>query len=862
MAYTPPGYAHLPDVVWAPPAAPVVTQKDTGGGLATRGDIEAVASTPSDTQAQVAAENAPLRVIYGAPRIGAQLADALVYQGNLVVVAVWGQGEVDAISQVWMGDAALPANVTATHYTGTAGQTADATLIAAYAAAGVTYADALPGVAYSVFVVPAGDSQGFPTFTATVRGLKVYDPRSTTTAWSDNPALCLADFIGSTTYGWGRTVDWASVETAADACDELVTTGHKRRLIGLALESVRECRQWVEALRTYAGCFVVPGAEGYRLIPDRPAASVMTFTSGTIVAGSMRLKKRGVRQVPTVLEVRYTDTGVLPWAEKSAIVKAAGVDAGTTPRRESRVSLPGILRYAQAWREAVERYNHLSLEDLEASWETFDEALALDVGDVVTVSHPVGLTAKLMRVTAVSSRAAGRWTVAAREYDPAVYSDSVEAEPTYADTALPNPASPPAVTALTLVEEVFQSENGTYASRMRATWAAAEYPYLANFRVELWAGATLIHTTTTREAEWATPTVQEGLIYTVKVVAVSTIGTVGTWATESASAAGKYLIPGDVPSITGFEAGGKVYLYWEPATDIDIWRYELRYGSVGVAWEDARMLNRIDALRFVAQDIPVGTWTIHVKALDSVGQYSANAATVTLTITSDAAAFLVDSYDCDSPSITGMSEYRLNRHDGVRHWVTEDAVAFGTKFTGAMASYTAPLASYHASMTSEWMGEAEDFGQMLGGDWTGTASAEAVSGAIASEIGTSPDGSAWTYHGGLTAKTNARFARLRHQALTTATLHCSVPSQSVRLDAVPREEVGTGTSSTSAAVTVTLENEYTATKKITITPEGATARMATYDNVVTGSPTTFDVHVFDAAGNRIASPFRYAYQGV
>jgi hypothetical protein len=34
--------------------------------------------------------------------------------------------------------------------------------------------------------------------------------------------------------------------------------------------------------------------------------------------------------------------------------------------------------------------------------------------------------------------------------------------------------------------------------------------------------------------------------------------------------------------LTGYEVGGEVRLRWEPATDIDIWRYEIRWGAV--AW--------------------------------------------------------------------------------------------------------------------------------------------------------------------------------------------------------------------------------------------------------------------------------------
>ena len=72
---------------------------------------------------------------------------------------------------------------------------------------------------------------------AVIKGKIVYDPRLDTggagddptnaafAAWSDNPALCLADFIRDDKFGMKEEddrIDWDMVETAADICDELV----------------------------------------------------------------------------------------------------------------------------------------------------------------------------------------------------------------------------------------------------------------------------------------------------------------------------------------------------------------------------------------------------------------------------------------------------------------------------------------------------------------------------------------------------------------------------------------------------------------------------------------------------------------
>lgn len=798
-----------------------------------RGDINAVATPPKDSQLTVAAENAPIRIVYGLQRLGAQVANVLMYQSQLVVQAVWCEGPIDSIVLITLNDETLPGSVSCAHYTGAAGQTANDTLVAAFALLGITYADTLDGIAYSVFQVPIDASNGFPNFAAEIKGRKVYDPRTLATVWSDNPALCLADFITSSSYGLDRTTNSTSVSDAANACDSVVGAAVRRRL-NVIIDGVSTTRQHLEALRAYAGCFIVETGGALKLVPDRPRATDHTVTAADILAGSLRLSRLGVQDVPTVIDVRWTDTSVTPWIERSAIAYAAGVALGTTPRRESQISLPGIHLYSQAYREAVERLNHFTLEDLEAEWTAFDEASTMQPGHIVSLTHPVGLTAKLMRITEVSAVTAGRWRVKAREYDPAAYTDVVVSEPTYSDTSLPNPANPTAVTGLVLTEEIYQMANGTWTTRIKIIWAAADYPYVKHYRVEVYLLGELVHSAFTSDVVYRTPPMQELMTYVVKVAVVSTIGSVGTEAQTNIATLGKYLAPSNVPSITVFEAGGRVYASWEPAVDVDIWRYEVRYGAVAGSWATSILLDRVDALRLTSDIIPTGTWVIYVKALDSVGLFSTTAAQATVIVTSDANSFLVDSYDSTTPGLTNMAEYTLGVSPS-RYFVTEDNAMFGTKYSGNLATYTNALATYHASGTSTWLGESEDFGLSLGGQWTGTATVSALTGSLLSYLGTSTDGSAWTYASGLSQKLNARFARLKHEALTTSTLLVTIPTQSIRVDAVPREEVGSGTSSASGPVTITLANDYVAVKKLTITPQGDTARSSTFDNMIIGS---------------------------
>jgi hypothetical protein len=698
----------------------------------------------------------------------------------------------------------------------------------------------------------------------------------------------------------------------------------------------------------------------------------------------------------------------------------------------------------------------LWLADLSFDLEVFDEGAALQLGDVIEVTHPIGLDAKKMRVMGIAGDY-GRYRLSLVEYDEAVYSDSVVSDPTYPDTNLPNPAAPPALTGLVATEEVFQLENGTYSSRIRMTWDAPSWPYLHDYAVTIEQAGQAIDMRRQTATTYASAAVQEGVEYVCKVAVVSSIGATGTVAQANVTPLGKYLLPNPIPvnSLTAFEAGGTVYLSWGQAIDIDIWRYRIKRGTTAQTYAQATQIDLVDALRYQDKTTPVGTWRFWVDVVDSVQQESGTPRYVDVVVTSDASAFLVNSYDQTAPvwqnripyssafaswtstatitsdsalapdgtmtadtitdssavayqqcntaisgavantptgfavcvkkdstgratrfpilrmlftggtayiditldtatgeknayavggavldssgvldygggywiawvsahhatlaaatayiypavgagagwassaaatgsiiawgacvfdglsppmytetgatAITsggiGMADYTLARTDTNRYYVTEDNATFGTKYSSNLSTYTNALATYHASVTSTWLGEGEDFGLLLGGQWTGTATVSALSGTLTSYMGFSTDMSTWpTYLAGLSQKVNARGARLKHESLTTSTLMVTVPTQNIRIDAVPRTEAGSGTSSSTGPVTITLTNKYVAVKKLTITPSGTTARSATYDNIVFGaSTTTFDVHVFNDGGTKIASAFIYEWQGV
>jgi hypothetical protein len=99
----------------------------------------------------------------------------------------------------------------------------------------LTSSDKFIGMSYMLIEMVV-DSEAFgggiPPMAFVVKGKKVYDPRTSSTAWSDNPALCVRDYITDTDYGLKATssevLDTTALggfASAANTCDSGNTIG-------------------------------------------------------------------------------------------------------------------------------------------------------------------------------------------------------------------------------------------------------------------------------------------------------------------------------------------------------------------------------------------------------------------------------------------------------------------------------------------------------------------------------------------------------------------------------------------------------------------------------------------------------------
>ena len=323
-------------------------------------------------------------------------------------------------------------DVSVNTYTGTTTQGVDP-LLAAAGGDLAGYAETLTGswfgtsygLAYAVICLPvASYSGGFPRVTASINGMKIYDPRTATTAYSTNPALALADFLTSPLYGLGATVDWDSVDAAADYCDEVFSDG-ARIQIGYAVAPDRPDRtvDWVDVLRGYALCWLDYQAGEYSLVLDAPRdtdgaiAFDQSGGTGPELMDLPTLASVPIDARPNRVRIYYTSGQATDYVT----AETAAVTAETEEPRELELRMPGLFSEEMAQRYADYRLAMALGELWTAGFRLADAGALVRPGQVYTLTAPNGPAGEKIRILSVSSARLGDYQVTARAYDETVY---------------------------------------------------------------------------------------------------------------------------------------------------------------------------------------------------------------------------------------------------------------------------------------------------------------------------------------------------------------------------------------------------------------------------------------------------------
>jgi len=480
---------------------------------------------------------------------------------------------------------------------GATDQVADAYLISVMPAYWGSW-NRLQGIAYIVVDLAYNPNvfRSVPNITAIVRGRKVYDPRTSTTVFSANPALCLADYLADTEYGLGAAyvtdINSTDLIAAANICDESVAIPNSGTELRYAANGILSSSEDPQAniemlLSAMAGRCVYVGGQW---IIKAGAYEAPTITlDHTDFRGALQVNTRqqrrdlcnAVRGVFVSVDRAWQLTDFPPMT--SATFEAQ--DNGERIWRD--VELPFTTSVTMAQRLAkIELY--ATREQIALTVPVSLTALRLRAGDTVALTHSrFGWTAKPFVITDWSIAASGSsgaptlgCTLALRETSSAVYSitaneqDLIDAAP---DSGLPDAFTVAAPSVVSVVATNQLSADGTILHYLTITWTAYTDGFVAaGGRIEVqykkptesaWTPAPNVpgSQTVTRIGP-----LEDGITYDVRLRAVNELGVASTWTTTTAAATVDTVAPGVPTSISATALLSAVNLRWTNPTDADL----------------------------------------------------------------------------------------------------------------------------------------------------------------------------------------------------------------------------------------------------------------------------------------------------
>lgn len=408
-----------------------------------------------------------------------------------------------------------------------------------------TSAHVLNGIAYLyVRLTFSSDKfQSVPNITSVIEGKKVFDPRTETTAYSNNPALCILDYMQSSRHGLNIQDDEINEDSfiaAANLCDEDVTLANsetqKRYTLDGSITTGNTPKQNLELMLTSCAGFITYSGGMFYLFGAEYRAPTFDLDESSIV-GAMQIQTRtsrrnlfnGVKGVFASEDDNYV-LSEYPAVTSSQFASDDGDDIILD------VSLPFTTNAIRA-----ERIAKLSLlrtrQQISVVISCNLSAIRMKAGDTVRLSNTrMGWNQKVFEVVdmSFSAMASGELGVAMNllETSSAVYDWTTDDEMEYVagqDTTLADPFSVNAPTSVTLTQGSVVQSDGTTRPTLNATWTNND-AFADQFEVKFGIVGGNDQTLITRNTFFEIPNVDTGEEYQIQVRAINRLGSTSAYA--------------------------------------------------------------------------------------------------------------------------------------------------------------------------------------------------------------------------------------------------------------------------------------------------------------------------------------------
>jgi hypothetical protein len=619
------------------------------------------------------------KIVYGRTRVGGTIVYMQGTDSNKylhIIVTIAGH-EIDAVEELYFDDELVTlsggvgydSKARVQYKLGTDDQTAFTDLVSE-SGGKWTNDHRLQGVACAYIRLEFDADKfpnGVPNTSFVIRGKKVYDPRTDTTVWSSNSALCLGDYLTNSRYGLGAVyaneIDETQLIAAANICDEDINlagggTENRYETNGVCDTSSTPETIINSILTSMAGKAVFSGGK-WRIIPGAYYSPTLVFDEDDLRGGlkiqSLVSRRENFNVVKGVFSNKTDNYVVTNFPSVSSatyviqdnneeVSKDIELGLTTSASMAQRIAKIDLLRA----RQQITVSMPLKLQGLKAN-----------VGDIVEINNTrMGWNQKPFEVTNLLM-AFGETVgvdLELREIVSDVF-DWTTDEESPLDPA-PNTDLPSAF--VVTAPGISISDEIRIVNQQIATVLIVEVsgtvPFQDRYEVQAKKSTDteFVSMGTSTSNRFELVFVEDSVFYDVRARTVNVLGVRSAYTTGSHQTVGQTAPPSDVTNFSVNIIGTEAVLSWTPVSDLDLSHYVIRHSrlTTGATYSASITLAAKVARPGNSIILPALTGTYFIKSVDKSGISSVNATASVAIIDSIAGLNVVETLT-ENPTFAG-----------------------------------------------------------------------------------------------------------------------------------------------------------------------------------------------------------------
>lgn len=487
-------------------------------------------------------------------------------------------------------------------------------------------------------------ANGLPTVTAVVKGKKVFDPRTSTTAWTDNAALCIRDYLTDARGLNDTAIDDTAFSVAANICDEAVALAaggtEKRYAMNGAISADNTIGDVLSYMMTSCAGTLWWGVGKWQLKVGAYTPPVKTFGLADL-RGNISIQTRmAMRDNYNIIQGTFVDAN-----QDWITVDFPRLYSASFVAEDGGEEVPLDMEFPLTTSAAtVQRLAKMTLfrgrEQMTFNADFGLSAMEAQVGDIVAFTNErYGWVDKEFEVVGwrfYANQEGGdlRVNMTLRETSAAAFSwTAEESEIIGNNTNLPTWRDVGAIGISAVARVQILNEKISNIIRVDITSASGVYIDYVEVQYKLssdsdWnllgSGPLGYYEAIDLEAE----------DYDFRARAINEFGYKGEWEyLANVSARGTPTPPEDVTTLTAEVNGTTIFLDWEPVPNLDLSYYTIRHAveTTGATW--ANSTTAVVKVARPASDVtvPARPGTYLVRAVDKYGLASENYTTSSVT---------------------------------------------------------------------------------------------------------------------------------------------------------------------------------------------------------------------------------------